>query len=124
MTSWLRRPAVLVTVGGLAAAALGDLAQGWDGPGPVVFGVLAIAVAALPSRVLAAVAALVSALFVVGALSNPGSIARLTDPADVAGFASGVLQLLGFVLAAVAGTAVALRRPSVPGPADRPVAGR
>jgi hypothetical protein len=45
-----RRPAVVVTVAGLAAAALGDVGQGYDGPGPIIFGVLGVAVAVAGPR--------------------------------------------------------------------------
>jgi hypothetical protein len=107
MISWRRRPAVLVTVVGLAAAALGDGLQAYDGPGPIISAILAAAVAAVRWRVVPALAAIISAVFIVGALVSPESIARLTNPSDALGFGLGVLQLLGFAVAAVAGTVAA-----------------
>lgn len=117
-----RRPAVVVTVVGLAAAALGDVVQGYDGPGPIIFGVLGVAVAVAGPRwrVLPGLAVIVSAIFIIGALVNPESTARLTNPSDVLGFGSGVLQLLGFVVAVVAGCAAVAAPDARRRPADLP----
>ena len=108
---WWRGHAVHVTVVGLLMAAFGDALQGWDGPGPLIFAALAIIVASVRWRVVPAVAVVVSAFLVVGALVNPVSTQRLSNASDIVGFGSGWLQLLGFVVSIVAGI-VAVAAPS------------
>jgi hypothetical protein len=115
---WWRSHAVPVTVVGLLMGAFGDALQGWDGPGPLIFAALAIIVASVRWRVTPAVAVVVSAFFVVGALVNPESTQRLSNSSDIVGFGSGWLQLLGFVVAIVGGI-VAVAAPSAPRPVRR-----
>jgi hypothetical protein len=118
MTARRRNLPVLLTVGGLAAGALGDGLQAWDGPGPVIFAVSALVVALLPRRVTTGAAAVLGAVFVLGALANADD-AGLTDPSQPFRLATGVMQLLGYVLAAVAGTAATVVRMPVPVAAAR-----
>ena len=100
-----RRAAIIATTAGLLVAAIGDAApEGldvteWDGPGPVLFLLLAIMVALIPGRFTALLAIVLSSAFVVGALTNPESVQRLTTPVALLGFSSGILQLLGLLTA-------------------------
>ena len=106
-----RQPAVLLTVAGLALAALADGIQPWDGPGPVIFATLAVVVAVFPRRTVCAGAAAICAFFVVGALINPENTRRLATPSDVLDFGTATAQLTGFVLGVLAGGLAARARP-------------
>jgi hypothetical protein len=100
------RVAVLVMVAGLLADAIGDAAPeglDWDGPGPAVFFGLAVMVALIPGRFAITLSAILSAAFVYGALTNPEPLEKLSTPSDLLGFAGILLQLLGLVVAVVAG---------------------
>jgi hypothetical protein len=99
----------MVTVAGLALAALADRIQPWDGPGPVIFAALAVIVAIFPRRTVCATAAVICAIFIVGALVNPENTHRLTTPSDVLDFVTGVAQLTGFALGVLAGCLAAVR---------------
>jgi hypothetical protein len=104
-----RRAAGIATIVGLLATAVGDAApEGlyWDGPGPAIFAVLALLVAVVPGRSAVLVAVLGSATFLYGALTVPASLDRLADPSALLTFGSAVLQLLGLVVAVVAGIVV------------------
>lgn len=112
------RAAVLVTVAGLAAAAIGDGApEGftWDGPGPALFAVLAVLVAVVPGRSMVLLGVLMSVAFAGAALTIPASLAKLGDPSDVVVFGFAVLQVAGFAVAAVAGTVAAALSRTAPG---------
>lgn len=101
-----RRVAVIVTIAGLVTDAVADGAPeglNWDGPGPVLFLLLAVIVAVTPGRFMIMIAVLLSSGFVVGALTNPEPLARLSNPADVIPFGFMVLQITGLVVAIVAG---------------------
>ena len=106
-----RRTLMLVLVAALVAVGVGDAApEGlqWDGPGPVLFAVLAVLVAVVPGRSMVLLAILMSAAFVLGAARSPEVLERLSTPSDVLGFGSSLLQIVGLVTAVVTG-AVAVR---------------
>jgi hypothetical protein len=100
-----RRTSTLITVGALFLAAIADAApEGlhWDGPGPVVFLILALLALFVPGRHIMMLSALLSAAFVYGAFDNiPAD--HLTTPADTMPFIWANLQLLGYLVATVAG---------------------
>jgi hypothetical protein len=101
-----RRMAVIVTIAGLATDAVADGAPeglNWDGPGPVLFLILAAIVAVTPGRFMIMIAVLLSMGFVVGALTNPEPIDRLSNPGDFIPFGFMVLQITGLLVAIVAG---------------------
>lgn len=94
---------------GLLATAIGDAApEGlhWDGPGPAIFALLAVLVAVVPGRAMLVLAVLVSAVFLFGALTVPGSLARMADPTATLDFTSAIVQIVGLVAAVVAGVVV------------------
>jgi hypothetical protein len=101
-----RRTAVIVTIAGLVTDAVADGAPeglNWDGPGPVLFLLLAIIVAITPGRFMIMIAVLLSMGFVVGALTNPEPLDRLSNPGDFLPFGFMVLQITGLLVAIVAG---------------------
>src|SRR5205807_68127 len=93
-----RRTSTLIAVGGLSLAAIADAApEGlhWDGPGPVVFLILALLALFVPGRHIMMLSALLAAAFVYGAFDNiPAD--HLTTPADTMPFIWANLQLLGY----------------------------
>jgi hypothetical protein len=106
-----RRPAAIVTVAGLLAAAVGDAAPeglNWDGPGPILFALLAVLTAVVPGRSTPLLSVLLSLAFLVTAFMVPQSLARLSNPADVLPFAGTLIQVIGLAVAAVAGVATIL----------------
>jgi hypothetical protein len=106
-----RRLAVIVTLAGLLAAAIGDAAPeglNWDGPGPVLFTLLAILTAVVPGRSVPLLSVLLSLAFLVTAFMVPESLARLSNPADVLPFAGTVTQVIGLAVAVVAAVATTL----------------
>lgn len=101
-----RRTAVIVTIAGLVTNAVADGAPeglDWDGPGPALFLILAIIVAITPGRFMIMIAVLLSMGFVVGALTNPEPLDRLSNPGDFIPFGFMVLQITGLLVATVAG---------------------
>lgn len=101
-----RRTAVIVTLAGLMTTAIADGAPeglNWDGPGPALFLILAAIVAVTPGRFMIMIAILLSMGFVVGALTNPEPIDRLSNPSDFIPFGFMVLQITGLLIAIVAG---------------------
>lgn len=99
-----RRISTLTAVGGLSLAAIADAApEGlhWDGPGPVVFAVLALLMLFVPGRHVAMLSALLAAAFVYGAIDNiPAD--HLTTPADTIPFIWANVQMLGYLVATIA----------------------
>ncbi|GAA4553937.1 hypothetical protein GCM10023192_87290 [Amycolatopsis samaneae] len=116
-----RLPATLV-VAGLLLDAVGDAApEGfhWDGPGPILFLILAILVALLPGDAMIELSMLLSLTFVLTAFMNPESSRRLSTPSDVLPFAGTLAQVVGLGLAVLAGAIAVFprrARPSVPAP--------
>jgi hypothetical protein len=108
-----RRLATLVTVVALVAVAVGDAApEGlrWDGPGPVLFAVLAVLVALVPGRSMLLVGVLMCAAFVVGWIRSTEVAQTLGAPGDWFPFACAILQLLGLLAGIVAGIVAAWPR--------------
>lgn len=104
-----RRTAVLVVTGGLLADAIGDAApEGlvWDGPGPVLFLGLAVAVALVPGRFMTLLAMPLCGAFVVGCLTNPEPLQALATPSDPLPFVGILVQLAGLTTALLAGVFV------------------
>lgn len=125
-----RRTSTLIAVGGLFLAAIADAApEGlhWDGPGPVVFLVLALLALFVPGRHVLMLSTLLAAAFVYGAIDNTPAD-HLTTPADTMPFIWANLQMLGYLVGAAAGaiaclpiriTASARLRPTPPIHSDR-----
>lgn len=112
-----RRVAVGFAVAGMLADAVGDAAPealDWDGPGPVLFAVLALLVAFVPGRFMLLLSIPLCAAFIMGVFANPEPMERLTNPtAHPLGFAGTLVQLLGLTTAVIAGVvAVTPKRPS------------
>lgn len=113
-----RDPAAVALVAGLVLAAVGLVVQVVSGvpgfptipPGPIILVVAAAIVALAPWR-LAPLVGLVVALFItVGAVVNFTGIAgRLGDPGAFGPFAGTALQLIGLLVALVAGVMAAAR---------------
>ncbi|WP_157420596.1 hypothetical protein [Actinomadura kijaniata] len=107
-----RRTAVRFAVAGLLADAVGDAAPeapDWDGPGPVLFALLALMVAFVPGRFMLLLSIPLSAVFILGVLADPEPLDRLTNPtAQPLGFAGTVLQLAGLTTAVIAGVIAVL----------------
>lgn len=105
-----RHTVTLIAVGGLFLAAIADAApEGlhWDGPGPVMFLILALLTLFVPGRHILMLSALLAAAFVYGAVDNiPAD--RLTTPSDTMPFVWANLQLLGYLVAAIAGAIACL----------------
>jgi len=105
---------LIATCAALVAAAIGDEATGYDGPGPFIYLAFAAAVALVPWRFTPLLAAVMSAFFLYGGLASAAFVHQLTDPGQALGFTAGWLQMLGFAVAA--GCAVAsvvhARRPA------------
>jgi len=107
---------------GLVVAALGTLGEYLTGvpgfplvpPGPIILVAAAAAVALLPWRWAPAIG-LVAALFIlVGAVVSGVPLTLLATPAVVGQFLSALVQIVGLLLAVVAGVAAltrAVRRP-------------
>jgi hypothetical protein len=99
-----RRTSTLIAVGALFLAAIADAApEGlhWDGPGPVMFLILALLTLFVPGRHVRMLSALLSAAFVYGAFDNiPAD--HLTTPSDTMPFIWANLQLLGYLVATIA----------------------
>lgn len=103
-----RRVAVIVTVVGLVIDAIADGAPeglNWDGPGPVLFLILAALVAFVPGRTMPALAVVISCTFVFAAFTNPEPLERLANPGELVGFGFQVLQILGLCVAIAGGIA-------------------
>jgi hypothetical protein len=105
-----------VTCAALVLAAVGDAGpeiiasrsplDGYDGPGPLIYlGVAAIVAATVRWwRFVPLLAVVTSAFFLVGGLADADFAHRLATPAGIPS-AAAWLQMLGFAVAAVAGTA-------------------
>jgi hypothetical protein len=105
-----RRTSTLVAVGGLSLAAIADAApEGlhWDGPGPVVFLILALLALFVPGRHILMLSALLAAAFVYGAIDN-APVDHLTTPSDTMPFIWANLQMLGYLVATIAGAIACL----------------
>ena len=105
-----RRTPTLIATGGLFLSAIADAApEGlhWDGPGPVVFLILGLLTLFVPGRHIVMLSTLMSAAFVYGAFDNiPAD--HLTTPADTVPFIWANLQLLGYLVATIAGALACL----------------
>lgn len=89
----------------------------WSGgPGPVLFLNLAIMVGTVPGRFMIWIGVVLSAAFVVGALTNPEPLERLSTPSDLLGFSSTLLQLVGLCVAVGAGAVATLAPRGEPAP--------
>jgi hypothetical protein len=95
--------AALACGAGLLLAAGGDAAQGYDGPGPFIFLGIGIVVLAFRRTWATVLGLLTGAFFLFGAFTNPGTMDRFGAPSDVTPFVGTVYQILGFVIAVVAG---------------------
>ncbi|SCF27667.1 hypothetical protein [Micromonospora mirobrigensis] len=116
-------PARIALALGLVVAALGVLVQFLVGvpgfpaipPGPIILGVAAIVVLALPRRRWPLVVGLVAAVFVTGGGLIEGSVwGRLADPATFDVWSGAVLQWSGLLVALISGALavrLAYRRP-------------
>jgi hypothetical protein len=121
-----RRRWALVACVALVVAAIGDagpeiikshsLVSGYDGPGPLIYLVVAAVVAAIRWRFMPLLAVATAVLFLVGGFSDASFVSRLGTPADAVPFAAGWLQMAGFAVAAAFGIAAVLpngARPSI-----------
>ncbi|GAA1973678.1 hypothetical protein GCM10009754_55780 [Amycolatopsis minnesotensis] len=114
-----RRIATTIVFAGLLLDAIGDAAPegfNWDGPGPILFLVLAILVALIPGNAMIELSMMLSLTFVLTAFLNPQAGQRLTDPSNVLPFTGALMQVVGLSLAVLAGAVAIL-------PRRRPVAG-
>jgi hypothetical protein len=103
-----RRRAVVVTLVGLLAAAIGDgapelLTWEWDGPGPILFTLLAVLTAVVPGRSMPLLSVLLALAFLVTAFLMPQSLARFGDLGDVPVFVGASTQVIGLAIAVLAG---------------------
>ncbi|MFD9894497.1 hypothetical protein ACFWY9_34570 [Amycolatopsis sp. NPDC059027] len=108
-----RRVPVTLVFAGLLLDAVGDAAPegfNWDGPGPILFLVLAILVAVLPGNAMIELSMMLSLTFVLTAFMNPESGRRLSTPSDVLPFAGTLTQVVGLALAVLAGVVAILPR--------------
>lgn len=117
-----RDPAAVALVGGLVVAAVGLVIQVISGvpgfptipPGPIILGVAAAFVALAPWR-WAPIVGLAAAVFLlVGAVLSaavPGIVARLGNLVEYGQFAGTALQMLGLLIALVAGVVATVHRP-------------
>ena len=112
---WVRAACVALVV-----AAIGDagpeivesrsLVAGYDGPGPLIYLAVAVAVAAVRWRFMPLLAVVTGVLFLVGGFSDASFVSRLGAPSDIVPFLGGWLQMAAFAgtvlfgLAAVAVT--------------------
>lgn len=96
------------------AASIADAATGYDGPGPFIYPVFALAVALVRWRYTPLLAAAMSAFFTVGGLASSAFVHRLMTPSGVGDFAAGWAQMLSFAAAAGFATASAARAPRAP----------
>jgi hypothetical protein len=105
---------VVATCVALVLAAVGDagpeiiesrsLVAGYDGPGPLIYLGFAAVVAAVRWRFAPLLAVAMSALFLLGGLSDADFANRLVTPPGVA-FVAAWLQMLSFAAVIVCGTA-------------------
>ncbi|HEY2694612.1 MAG TPA: hypothetical protein VGJ45_04030, partial [Pseudonocardiaceae bacterium] len=79
----------------------------WDGPGPVVFLILALLTLFVPGRHILMLSALLAAAFVYGAIDNAPAD-HLTTPSDTMPFIWANLQMLGYLVATIAGAIACL----------------
>lgn len=94
------RALLIATCAALISASIADAATGYDGPGPLVYPVFALAVALIPWRHTPLLAAAMSVFFIVGGLASASFVHRLTAPNRLLDFTAGWAQMLSFVAAA------------------------
>lgn len=107
------RIATIVVFSGLLLDAVGDAAPegfNWDGPGPILFLVLAILVALIPGKAMIELSMMLSLTFVLTAFLNPQAGARLMEPSNVLPFVGALMQVVGLGVAVVAGLFVVVPR--------------
>lgn len=95
----------------LIASTIADAATGYDGPGPFVYPVFALAVALIPWRYTPLAATAMSVFFIVGGLASPAFVRWLTTPSRAVDFTAGWAQLAGFAAAAVCAAAAVVCAP-------------
>jgi hypothetical protein len=108
-----RRPFVVATLAGLVLAGVSLAAaerMDFQGPGPIPFLLLAIAVAFTRGRYVIGLALVLSIVYLGAVFSNPEPIARLTNPSDTLGFASTLLHAFFLLMTVIAGIAANVRR--------------
>jgi hypothetical protein len=93
------RTLLIATCAALIAAAIADAATGYDGPGPFIYPVFAVAVALIPWRYTPLFATAMSIFFIIGGLRSAESWHRLTTPSGVGYFTAGWAQILSFAAA-------------------------
>nr|WP_042181046.1 hypothetical protein [Kibdelosporangium sp. MJ126-NF4]CEL14768.1 hypothetical protein [Kibdelosporangium sp. MJ126-NF4]CTQ96602.1 hypothetical protein [Kibdelosporangium sp. MJ126-NF4] len=96
--------------GGLLLGAIGIFVQKAGGvnydavpPGAIIFVVGAILVLAMPWAWVPVIGALISLFMVIGFVRRPDSLARLGEPGEFLAFLGTWIQVIGVVLALVAG---------------------
>ena len=94
------RTLLIATCAALVAAAVADAATGYDGPGPFIYPVFALAVGLAPWRYTPMFAAAMSVLFLAGGLASSSFVHWLTSPSRFLDFTAGWAQLLSFAAAA------------------------
>lgn len=111
------RALLIATCVALTAAAIADAATGYDGPGPFIYPVFALAVALAPWRYTPLLAAAMSVFFIAGGLASGSFTHWLTNPNHLLDFTAGWAQMLSFAAAAASATAaVACATRSTPPP--------
>lgn len=94
-----RRNPGRTSVIGLAGAERLD----FNGPGPIPFFALAIAVTLVRGRYVVGLALVLSTVFLGAVFSNPGPLARLADTSDLLGFGSTLFHAGSLVVIIIAG---------------------
>jgi hypothetical protein len=100
---------LIATCTALIVAAIADAATGYDGPGPFVYPVFALAVALVRWRYTPLLAVAMSVFFIIGGLASSTFVHRLANPGGVLDFTSGWAQILSFAAAALFATAAVFR---------------